>query len=46
VELRFEIPDAAFNHGQNGGADFRLVNSGNSLAIRRVTVRALEGGKE
>ncbi len=38
-EVSFELPDAAFAHGQNGGADFRLVNFRNELVIRRVQVR-------
>lgn len=40
-ELTFNLPDALFSHGQNGGADFRLVNCGFPLRVHRVTVRAL-----
>ncbi|MEA3366273.1 MAG: hypothetical protein U9Q79_11600, partial [Candidatus Hydrogenedentes bacterium] len=40
VELSFELPDAAFTHGQNGGADFRLVNFSTDLVIRSVRVTA------
>ena len=40
IELSFELPDAAFAHSQNGGADFRLVNFGNELVIRSVRVTA------
>jgi hypothetical protein len=30
------LPDARFGHGQNGGADFRLVGAG--LAVRKIEV--------
>ncbi|MFO7974180.1 MAG: GxGYxYP family putative glycoside hydrolase [Candidatus Hydrogenedentota bacterium] len=42
VELSFDLPDAAFTHGQNGGADFRFVNFGNELVIRRVRIKSEE----
>lgn len=42
VDLRFKLPRAAFAHGQNGGADFRLVNPGTELSVHRVEVRAAQ----
>ena len=42
IELSFELPDAAFAHRQNGGADFRLINFGNEIVIRSVRVSATE----
>lgn len=40
-EVTFELPGALFSHGQNGGADFRLVNCGFPLRVHGVSVRAL-----
>lgn len=40
IALRFLLPRAAFAHGQNGGADFRLVNKGADLCVHRVELRA------
>jgi hypothetical protein len=39
VDLTFPLAGAKFQHGQNSGADFRLVNSGNDLAVRDVAVK-------
>ncbi len=35
----FNLPGAHFAHGQNGGADFRLVNFGGGLLLSEVRVR-------
>ena len=34
---RFELSDAAFENGQNGGSDFRLVKPGGTFFVRRVS---------
>lgn len=36
--LRFTLPAARFRHGQNNGADFRLVNKALNLKIREVAL--------
>ncbi len=38
--LTFALENVSFSHGQNAGADFRLVNRGNELLVRAVRVRA------
>ncbi|MEW2348952.1 GH92 family glycosyl hydrolase [Streptomyces sp. NPDC006684] len=38
----FEVDDAAFHNGENGGTDFRLANSGDAGVVGKVTV-ATEG---
>ena len=40
--VAFDLPEAHLAHGQNGGADFRLVNFGNDLRIACVTLRTLD----
>lgn len=42
IETVFALPDAFFGHCQNGGADFRLINDGNDLYVRQVSVRQIE----
>jgi hypothetical protein len=42
VELTYELPDAAFQHAQNSGADFRIVNPGVELVIHRVEAQLAE----
>jgi hypothetical protein len=37
-EIIFSLPDARFEHGQNGGASFRIVNFGADLRVERVAV--------
>lgn len=40
ITVEFALPGALFSHGQNGGADFRIVNPGNDLYIHGVQVHA------
>ena len=40
--LTFPLKNASFTHGQNAGADFRLVNTGAELLVRAVRVRRAE----
>lgn len=43
TEVAFDLPDALFAHSENGGADFRIVNFKNDLAVSRVRVEAVAG---
>lgn len=38
-EIRFRVPNARFEHSQNAGASFRLVNLGTDLIVNEVLVR-------
>lgn len=38
-QIEFELEDARFDHSQNAGASFRLVNFGADLVVSAVTVR-------
>jgi len=38
IDAVFELDAPRFEHGENGGADFRLVNAGLDLAVARVEV--------
>lgn len=40
----FRLEDPRFAGSQNGGADFRLFNAGDSLLVRSVRVRKTAGG--
>lgn len=38
-EISFELPDARFEHSQNGQASFRVVNQGGEIFLREIRVR-------
>ena len=45
MKVCFELPEPRFGKGQNGGADFRLVNFGADLWVREIEVTRADPGE-